>query len=338
MGLFMYYHSENYSTVGLLLVVFGTSSLLKPCANTETVPSGHSAIVNVTVAICVMTIIDILLSPARASDMALDNFKEAHLAIKQALVDLFDPDKKEIAPRRIAGVTGDTLSDKINAAKSMGGEAALEPRYWRPDWQTSRFDQAISCLECLRFCVDAVENIALEGGKPTETRQKKQIFITALETDSFKGVVEIPDPSGLSIKQLQELLTMLKINHDKCADRGDFLALLETRTGTGIKDTLVTHMAHIMKAVEHTIGDAASHDVFVDRLQEVTNLQASATYGEVNSDEFKKFWKDMTKIAQKAPRATDDIIKDPFADLSLVVEAVKAMFVSLDDTLAALLS
>merc|ERR1719399_181760 len=54
MGLFMYFHSTNYSTVGLLLAVFGTQALLKPCANESTDPSGHSAIVNVTIGICVM--------------------------------------------------------------------------------------------------------------------------------------------------------------------------------------------------------------------------------------------------------------------------------------------
>jgi len=183
LGLFMYFHSTNYSTVGLLLAVFGSQSLLRPCANSDTDPSGHSAIVNVTVGIVVMTIIDILLSPSRASDIAKKNFQEAHKAVVEAIDKLFDPSVTKIEARKGA------LVGAINAAQNMGNEAALEPRYHRHDWPASKFDQAISCLKTMRFCLDSIENIVLDA----KTRVKSNLFIEATELDACKGANGVKD-------------------------------------------------------------------------------------------------------------------------------------------------
>jgi hypothetical protein len=173
LGLFMYFHSANYSTVGLLLAVFGAQALLRPCANSDTDPSGHSAIVNVTVGICVMTIIDILLSPERASDMAKRNFKDACAATIESMDNLFDPEKETVDIQRTA------LADAINAAESMGNEAALEPRYWRHDWPEAKFNSAIASLKTLRFCLDSIESIMVnDDGK------KSKVFMEAIKLDA----------------------------------------------------------------------------------------------------------------------------------------------------------
>lgn len=45
-----------------------------------------------------------------------------------------------------------------------------------------------------------------------------------------QGAVEIPsDPSGLSVKELRELLDALHINHEACLEKQDFLTLLKNR-------------------------------------------------------------------------------------------------------------
>jgi hypothetical protein len=162
MGLFMYFHSTNYSTVGLLLAVFGSQALLKPCANENTDPSGQSSIVNVTVGIVVMTLVDLVLSPARASDMAIGKFQKACVAVVEAVEKLFDSSVTTIEER------GSALIGVIGAAQFMGNEAALEPRYWRHAWPAAKFNRAISCLKTLRFCLDSIENIMLDkDGKKT---------------------------------------------------------------------------------------------------------------------------------------------------------------------------
>jgi len=174
--LFMYFHSTNFSTVGLLLAVFGSQSLLRPCANEDTDPQGYGSIVNVTVAIAVMTIVDIILSQARTSDMAKGKFKDAYGLVVEAMEQLFDPGKTTIDEREtsLAGAIGD--------AASMGNEAALEPRYWRHDWPTSKFDQAISCLRTLRFCLNSIQNIVLNA-----KREKSKLFLAATSLPVFSG-------------------------------------------------------------------------------------------------------------------------------------------------------
>jgi len=45
-----------------------------------------------------------------------------------------------------------------------------------------------------------------------------------------QGAVEIPsDPSGLSVKELRELLTALSINHEGCLEKSDLITLLTNR-------------------------------------------------------------------------------------------------------------
>jgi hypothetical protein len=285
MGLFMYFHSANYSTVGLLLAVFGSQSLLKPCANTDTDPSGHSAIVNVTIGICVMTIIDLLLSPARASDMTKANFKHAYTSIIDVMDNLFDPSQETIEPR------GGALSGAIGAAASMGNEAALEPRYWRHDWPTSKFNQAIACLQKCRFCLDSIENIVLKDGKKSAL---------------FQDVTRLP-----------ECLEVKKVLHD--------------------------HAMKVMESVGMAIEDLAGNDVFIQRLGEIEpdNLVAIKTFGSgtaaldklcdaLNTGDFgEKYMK---------AKSVEDISEDPLADCSLVVESLKAMFGSLDETLESVVS
>jgi len=49
-----------------------------------------------------------------------------------------------------------------------------------------------------------------------------------------QGAVEIPaDPSGLSVKELRELLTALNISHEGCLEKNDFLELLKNRKNGG---------------------------------------------------------------------------------------------------------
>jgi hypothetical protein len=179
-GLFMYFHSANYSTVGLLLAVFGAQALLRPCANSDTDPSGQSAIVNVTVGICVMTIIDILLSPSRASDMTIKLFNDAHTAVVDTVDKLFD------AERETMEKVGGALTDAINAAEGMGNEAGLEPRYWRHDWPAAKFNSAIACLRTLRFCLDSIQNIMIN-----EEGKKSKVFMEALKLDACRGTTGV---------------------------------------------------------------------------------------------------------------------------------------------------
>jgi hypothetical protein len=181
MGLFMYFHSENYSTVGLLLVVFGAQALLRPCSNSDTDPSGHGLIVNVTVAILIMTIVDLFLSRTRASDMAINAFVETYTKQLHNMQTLF-AFKDETVEKRKGGVAAG-----IADAASFGNEAYQEPRYWRLDWPLDIYNQGISCLTSVRFKMMAIEAAVLSEPDENDKQQKSDVFKMALRCNSFAG-------------------------------------------------------------------------------------------------------------------------------------------------------
>jgi hypothetical protein len=176
----MYFHSEQYGTVGLLLVVFGAQALLRPCSNDDTDPSGHGLIVNVTVAICIMTIVDLLLSPTRASDLAIQALKDTVQKQSANMEKLFG-DATTVEKRK-GGVAA-----LISTAQTMGNEAYQEPRYWRTDWPKSRFDQGVACLQAVRFNMMAIESAVLKEPDADDQQEKTKVFQDMIALDSFKG-------------------------------------------------------------------------------------------------------------------------------------------------------
>jgi hypothetical protein len=285
LGLFMYFHSTNFSTVGLLLAVFGSQSLLRPCANEDTDPQGHGSIVNVTVAIAVMTIVDIILSPARTSDIAKGKFKDAYGVVVEAMEQLFDPEVTILDEREtsLAGAIGD--------AASMGNEAALEPRYWRHDWPTSKFDQAISCLRTLRFCLNSVQNIVLN-----KDREKSKLFLAATALPAFSG------EGGLKDKLISHAKAVMHEIDQKIEDlaRDDVFEkrLLSIKYDPTGKEKSETFSA---RAAFGTTWEGA-----LDKFCKAMN----------DGDFAKQF------IQKKATE--DDISKDALADCSLLIESLKA--------------
>jgi hypothetical protein len=291
MGLFMYFHSTNYATVGLLLAVFGTSALCKPCANENTTPAGMSSIVNVTVAICIMTIVDILLSPARASDIAKANFQTAYKSVLQAIDKLFDADTPAIEER------GGALVGAIGAAESLGNEAALEPRYWRHDWPTDKFNKAISCLKTLRFCLDSIENVMVaEDGK------KSAVFMAAIKLPKFSD-----KETGLKKKLIDHTTKVMEMVVEQIQDLAGDDVFLHRLIGIQ-PDKLPARDAFDEIWRKALIGDEKESGGYY------TALNASLS-------------------AKKTSAAVEDVIQDPLAECSFFVESLEAMFMALDETL-----
>jgi uncharacterized membrane protein YgaE (UPF0421/DUF939 family) len=324
-GLFMYYHSVNYSTVGLLLVVFGSKSLLNKCSNELTDPKGYKQIVDVTVAVVVMTIVDNLLSPARASDLAKKAFHDAYMPLIASLNDLFD--KKEPRVRRQMGA----LLRVINKAQLMGDEASLEPRFWRNPWPQTSFNVAVNCIGSLRFSMNSMEINALNDYKEVgeKGRTKKKEFMHAISLDSFM------------------------------------------RDG-GVRDLLILHCAGVFKAVEASLGDNATHDIFKVRLTKLESLEQSkmamdrrnsarsrvigrkissledigsadvtlchetACLWEEALDEFAEELNltipELEKSGELTPRAKS-LSEDVYADVCMIVESLRSMFTELDTVL-----
>jgi hypothetical protein len=180
--LFIYYNSAQFGTVGLLLAVFGVTSLLQGCSDEVYNPAtSYYGVINTTGGICIMCVVDTLFPPGRASEMAVAAYFAAWDPLVKQSKDLFDFDKKRLPPRKGA------LRGLIAGADAMGKEAYEEPRYWRAAWPTATFDRAVTCLSTLRFTL-----AALEGGvtnmKANGEAAKEDHFLEVLKMDSFETI------------------------------------------------------------------------------------------------------------------------------------------------------
>lgn len=180
--LFIYYNSVQYSTVGLLLAVFGVSSLLQGCSDEVYDPStSYYGIINTTGGICIMCVVDTIFAPGRASDMAVTKYFAPWDALVKQSEQLFDPEIKTLPARKGA------LRGMIADAAAMGGEAYEEPRYWRVAWPTSTYDRAVGALSTLRFTLASLEggvtNVKFDGRS-----EKEEHFIAALKLNSFGDI------------------------------------------------------------------------------------------------------------------------------------------------------
>jgi len=201
-SVFVYYNSAQYSTVGLLLAVFGSAGLLQGCSEEIFDPrDSFYAIINCTAAIAIMGLVDVVLSPGRASDMARDEYIETFDPLSEALRQICDSNVKELPLR------GGKILGQINSAAALGVEAEQEPRYWRTPWPHAMFSRAVSCLYTLRFCINSIEFSATHVVKGS--RVKEEHFIAATSLDSFKDVREaLVNQMKFIREQLEKKMTL----------------------------------------------------------------------------------------------------------------------------------
>lgn len=182
--LYMYYHSENYSTMGLLLGVFGLSNVMQGCSDEEYNPTvAYTGIIGRTVAICIMCIVDQLLGKGRASDMARDAFFAPWDQMSKQLNDLFDPAIPTLEKRKGA------LRGMIASALGLGGEAYAEARYWRAPWPKSSFERSCAALSTLRFTLASLHDAMTDA--EADADKKSSGFQEVCNMESFKELVEL---------------------------------------------------------------------------------------------------------------------------------------------------
>lgn len=183
-SLYLYYHSEGYSTVGILLCVFGASSLLQGCSDEVFNPTGaYYGIVNVTSGLIILVVVDTILAPGRSSTQALKAYFAAWEPLQKQTKDLFDP-SIETLPARSGKVRG-----LISTAVACGFEAGQEPRYWRNEWSDAQFSRAVESLRVFRFCTANVESSSTTK-QSDGTSKKENAFLAATKLPSFKPLLD----------------------------------------------------------------------------------------------------------------------------------------------------
>jgi len=177
--LFIYYNSSQFGTVGLLLAVFGITSLLQGCSDEIYNPAtSYYGVINTTGGILIMCAVDTVFAPGRASEMAISAYFDAWKPLVEQADHLFNFDKKRMPARKGA------LRGLIANAATLGDCAYEEPRYWRAPWPTDTFAKAVDALSMLRFTLASLEAGVTKPEKNGEA-VKEDHFLLVLKMDSF---------------------------------------------------------------------------------------------------------------------------------------------------------
>ncbi|CAJ1459819.1 unnamed protein product [Effrenium voratum] len=166
-GLFTYFHSRQYSTVGCLAAAFGASTLLDvSCNHPEKVGKVDTfdALMMNCVAVVVTMIWDILLQSARASDLAFKYLDDCWEEMLLSFKNLLDPNTDTVAFHSA------TARQLLLQAEQMSSEADLEPRFWRTAWHSDLFARICRETEYLVIAVAALESAIAEHGRHADKK------------------------------------------------------------------------------------------------------------------------------------------------------------------------
>mmetsp|Transcript_21892 Transcript_21892/g.49932 ORF Transcript_21892/g.49932 Transcript_21892/m.49932 type:complete len:897 (-) Transcript_21892:157-2847(-) len=188
---YVYYSSPAFGYIGCLVAAFAAPNLIYPCTAHQTAEQAEAQevgfkqtafkkIVETTIAVCVMTGVDTVLAPDRASAKAIDKLLTSLHVLDLGFFYSFmprkangnlkkDPHKK----RPSAYLIKDSISVKppdashliftrIGEAMAMGAEASKEPRYYRVAWNDDLFNELIRLAQVLRADLRLVEMV-LQG-------------------------------------------------------------------------------------------------------------------------------------------------------------------------------
>ena len=183
-ALYMYYHSDNYSTVGLLLAVFANGSMLQGCSDEVFDPTiAYNGIINTVSGITIMAFFDLLLAPDRASNMAMKAYQSASEPLVLMADELLDAKITTLAPRKGA------IRGLIAKANMLNNEASLEPRYYRGPWPTATYGAGTNALTCLRFNLATIDYALVEASG--KERPKAPHFLKASVMSEFEELREL---------------------------------------------------------------------------------------------------------------------------------------------------
>lgn len=203
---YVYYTSTTYGYIGCLTAAFGIPTIAYPCAapltgaaalaaDTAFQVASFTKLVQTTMAIIILTSVDLVLATDRASTLAIDNIKHAYLAIDAGLQAVFGQrhtkgskngavksgqvQKRpsiELTAQNRAKAKGKAwklkletgqrapgfINDLLVQSEFFGGQAALEPRYWMAPWSVDYYDTLLRSGYLLRADLLQIERALLD--------------------------------------------------------------------------------------------------------------------------------------------------------------------------------
>jgi hypothetical protein len=227
---YMYFSSSANSYFGLLLAGLGFSALIYPCSGAEDYHrfgvQTFQKILNTTLAVVIITLVDLCLSVHTAAEKTTSHYLQAMLdcdTILQSCLARRDADGRalegEMASRdhvEVIGVqdlhlTDDAMLSRLNEAEAMGEEASKEPRYQKADWPDSFFNSILRLGYTLRANfheIDGLLSVEAQSGtfrsSFVSSRKYNDVFMHGRglqEFDSMKGdMIDMMDCLLISVK------------------------------------------------------------------------------------------------------------------------------------------
>merc|ERR1719408_1193487 len=224
---YIYYSSTQYGYIGCLTAAFGIVPLAYPCApplsasaalaaDTAFQVASFTKIIQTTIAIVILTAVDLVLAKERASTKARDSIKHAFLALDAGIQGVFAPrhrkgDKAgmvksghvkqrpqiELTAQAKAKASGKKwklfletgqrapgmIANILSQAEFFGAQANLEPRYWMAPWPTVYYDGLVRSAYLIRADLNNIERAILDSkGKYSD------IFASFRKTTSYETV------------------------------------------------------------------------------------------------------------------------------------------------------
>lgn len=188
------------TSAGLLSAYFGASGLIQQCTYevytvNDILGNTYYNIIDAVVAVGLAFLVDAVMSPEPASQLAAKAYVDEWKAISNALVDVLEP---SMSPRPHLV----EVARKYRIAEVLGQQAEREPRYWRLPWRSSLYHDAMQSARRLRMSLSGMEWSVVEGGRHGAGKGEKIKKLTALQ--SFLQMRNVAQEAMEHLEQLLE--------------------------------------------------------------------------------------------------------------------------------------
>jgi len=285
---YIYYSSPVYGYIGMLAAAFAMTNVVVPCSDYDDpavqaaaeaafAHTAFSKITETTVAVVMMTVVDLALAPERASSHAIAKLLEGFMSIDAGLQAAFVPRYKggyvkkgsvktrpvleldlSKSNRKISKIVHHKVANQIKAmlksAMTFGDEANKEPRYYRTVWPIEYFSGLVTIGYYLRADLRELEFV-LKGtdGKYTD------IFAAVREKESFKKVREDV------CQTMEDCLILIKgiLRNETGASNAHLIYKMAQLEGIDKVEDLISLMADLNTTLEYPneIGDSLEDDL-----------------------------------------------------------------------------
>mmetsp|Transcript_112388 Transcript_112388/g.157558 ORF Transcript_112388/g.157558 Transcript_112388/m.157558 type:complete len:843 (+) Transcript_112388:22-2550(+) len=188
---FTYDGSESSKGIAQRLAAITVSSLMSDCSDESgtavTYSSSYHSLSEIILGVLVMTLFDTLFGDEPAASQAAEALQDAVEGYRKVFIRYFSG---EIDDTQLAGALVGPQAD-LAEAKSAAGFAVMEPRFWRPTFNNTLYEQVIAAYETFFAELNKINRV-LEDDKgllldalPCYARLKAQMFGILDQTTGF---------------------------------------------------------------------------------------------------------------------------------------------------------